>query len=103
MYTIRSKWHFLIILTLYILGTGKTKTIVELVRGLLETTDFDIVVLSERNGAINAIAEKFIEASLNVEQKSVRDMLVWVSLLTYGSGESMGSATKLFTLEGKLR
>eukprot|EP00979_Chaetoceros_neogracilis_P016579 scaffold8683_cov123-Chaetoceros_neogracile.AAC.2 len=29
-------------------------------------------------------------------------MLVWVSLFTYGSGESMGSATKLFTLEGKL-
>ena len=86
-----------------ILGTGKTKTIVELVRGILGATDFDIVVLSERNGAINAIAEKFVETSLNLKQQSVKDMLVWMSLLTYGSGEAMGSATKLFTLEGKLK
>lgn len=75
----------------------------ELVRGILGATDFDIVVLSERNGAINAIAEKFVETSLNLKQQSVKDMLVWMSLLTYGSGEAMGSATKLFTLEGKLK
>jgi hypothetical protein len=36
-------------------GTGKTKTIVELVRALLLTTNLDIIVMSERNGAINAI------------------------------------------------
>ena len=78
-------------------------TIVELVRGLLETTNLDVVVLSERNGAINAIAEKFKEVCLDDKGKSVKDMLVWLSLITYGSGEAMGSATKLFTLEGKLR
>ena len=40
-------------------GSGKTKTITELVRSILECTDHDVIVLSERNGAIDAIAEKF--------------------------------------------
>ena len=91
-------------------GTGKTKTIIELVRAMLECTDYDIVVLSERNGAINAVAEKFQEASLIVkkmgekdEKKEIKDLLIWMSLITHGSGNSMGFATKLFTLEEKLR
>ena len=49
------------------------------------------------------IAEIFKEVCLDDKGKSVKDMLVWLSLITYGSGEAMGSATKLFTLEGKLR
>lgn len=48
------------------------------------------------------IAEIFKEVCLDDKGKSVKDMLVWLSLITYGSGEAMGSATKLFTLEGKL-
>ena len=86
-------------------GTGKTKTIVELVRALLECTDYDIVVLSERNGAINAIAEKFKEASMNVgkEKVVIKDPLLWLSLITYGSVGTVGEATKLFTLDEKLR
>eukprot|EP00978_Attheya_sp_CCMP212_P016587 scaffold43631_cov45-Attheya_sp.AAC.2 len=87
-------------------GTGKTKTIVELVRALLECSDHDIIVLSERNGAINAIAEKFAEVCLKTRGKKVTgvsDALVWTSVMTYGAGESMGEWTKLFTLEQKLR
>ncbi|GFH53878.1 hypothetical protein CTEN210_10354 [Chaetoceros tenuissimus] len=92
-------------------GTGKTKTIVELVKALLETTDKEIIVLSERNGAINAIAEKFCDVALKkvTKQKGkgpfyeVVDMQVWLSLITYGSADGMGLATKLFTIEEKLK
>lgn len=109
-------------------GTGKTKTIVELVRALLKTTDLNIVILSERNGAINAIAEKFQEAALEVEnsktssehqgnrQKQIRqkiktdlpkieitDEVVWLSLLTFGSIEAIGDSAKLFLLEEKMK
>ena len=70
----------------------------------MECTDYDIVVLSERNGAINAIAEKFKEDSLVIGKKRVeiKDALLWLSLETYGSGEAMGESTQLFTLERKL-
>ncbi len=88
-------------------GTGKTKTIVELVRSLLECTNHEILVLSERNGAINAVAEKFKEVSIKVLDKmkvEICDPLVWLSLLTYGAGgDTMGECTKMFTLEEKLR
>jgi type I site-specific restriction endonuclease len=92
-------------LILALLGTGKTKTIVELVRALLQCTSLDILLLSERNGAINAVAEKFRDASLSVNGKNAKitDLNVWTSVMTYGSGESMGECTKLFTLEEKLR
>ncbi len=86
-------------------GTGKTKTIVELVRALLECTDLDIIVLSERNGAINAIAEKFKQSCLQFVDKqiNVKNPLVWMSVMTYGSNQTMGNFTKLFCLEEKLR
>lgn len=87
-------------------GTGKTKTIVELVRALLLTTNLDIIVMmSERNGAINAIAEKFKDRSLQSIGKKLKviDMMVWMSLITYGLGDSMGPSTKLFTVDGKIR
>jgi Ni2+-binding GTPase involved in maturation of urease and hydrogenase len=86
-------------------GTGKTKTIVELVRGLLKCTNFDILVLSERNGAINAIAEKFKKESLKSQGKEteITDLHVWMSVMAYGVAESMGESTKLFTVEEKLQ
>eukprot|EP00804_Cyclotella_cryptica_P025558 CCRYP_002821-RD/>CCRYP_002821-RD protein AED:0.06 eAED:0.06 QI:49/1/1/1/1/1/7/146/1058 len=86
-------------------GTGKTKTIVELVRALLQCTSFDILLLSERNGAINAVAEKFKDACISMRGKNgqVSDFDVWTSIMTYGSGESMGESTRLFTLDEKLR
>ncbi|KAL7518609.1 hypothetical protein ACHAWX_003421, partial [Stephanocyclus meneghinianus] len=86
-------------------GTGKTKTIVELVRALLRCTTFDILLLSERNGAINAVAEKFKGTCLNGSGKNmeVTDLQVWTSVMTYGFGESMGESTKIFTLDEKLR
>ena len=88
-------------------GTGKTKTIVELVRALLCCTDLDILLLSERNGAINAVADKFKSASLkmarNKKKVEITDLSVWFSVMTYGAGESMGECTKLFTLEEKLK
>ena len=88
-------------------GTGKTKTIVELVRALLHCTDYDILVLSERNGAINAIAEKFQQDSLDLTGTgtlpTIKDLHVWTSLMTYGVGDSMGESTKLFTKEIKIQ
>lgn len=82
-----------------------------MVRALLETTDKEIIVLSERNGAINAIAEKFCDVTLGKVKKQkgkgpfyeVVDMQVWLSLITYGAADSMGLATKLFTIEEKLK
>jgi len=87
-------------------GTGKTKTIIELVSAILECTDFDIFVLSERNGAINAIADKFEDVSLDTSSKKkikIKDPRIWLSLLTYGAGDTMGESTKRFTLNEKLR
>ncbi|KAL7536603.1 hypothetical protein ACHAXR_008142 [Thalassiosira sp. AJA248-18] len=86
-------------------GTGKTKTIVELVRALLQCTSYDILLLSERNGAINAVAEKFMSESLTMTGKKmeITDLQMWTSVMTYGAGENMGDSTKLFTLGEKLR
>ena len=86
-------------------GTGKTKTIVELVRALLHCTSFDMLVLSERNGAINAIAEKFKTESTTTKGKTIEitDLQVWLSVMAYGAGDTMGESTKSFTLEEKLK
>jgi len=85
-------------------GTGKTKTIVELVRALLRCTTSDILVLSERNGAINAIAEKFRKESIKTKgtKAEIIDLEVWMSVLAYGSPESIGESTKLFTVKEKI-
>ena len=88
-------------------GTGKTRTITELVRSLLECTEHHVIVLSERNGAVDAIADKFaddcvVRDSQN-EPKSVKDVCLWKCLMTFGSVGGMGSSSKLFTLEAKLR
>ena len=82
----------------------KKKIIVELVCSLLECTDFGIIVLSECNGAINAISEKFKEVSLKcvMEKIEVCNPLVWLSLMTYGAKDAMGDSAKLFALEEKL-
>jgi broad-specificity NMP kinase len=86
-------------------GTGKTKTITELTRSLLECTDYGIIVLSERNGAIDAIAEKFASNCLVLDSKhrirSISDVPLWLSVMTYGSA-SVGSYTKMFTLKEKM-
>jgi hypothetical protein len=86
-------------------GTGKTKTIVELVRALLQCTSYDLLVLSERNGAINAIAEKFKTESTMTKGKTIEitDLQVWMSVMAYGAGDTMGESTKFFTLEEKLK
>jgi hypothetical protein len=86
-------------------GTGKTKTIVELVRALLQCTSYDILVLSERNGAINAVAEKFRSDSVRMKGKktNIIDLHIWQSVMTYGAADTMGDSTKVFTLEEKLR
>ena len=63
-------------------GTGKTKTIVELVSALLQCTNYDILLMSERNGAINAVAEKFKETSLasNGKKFKIINAEVWNSV-----------------------
>lgn len=85
-------------------GTGKTKTITELTRSLLACTDYNIIVLSERNGAIDAIAEKFSQMSMTKEAGKVlgiKDVQMWTNVITFGSS-GIGDHTKLFTLEEKL-
>ena len=90
-------------------GSGKTKTIVELVRALLHCTSHDILLLSERNGAINAVAEKFQKDSLDLSGSApkikvkVKDLHVWSSVMAYGVGDSMGESTKLFTQDTKIQ
>jgi hypothetical protein len=84
-------------------GTGKTKTIVELVRAILQCTDLDIILLSERNGAINAVAEKFKEDIFDTASIPTKDLPLWTSLMAYGVGDSMGESTKLFTLDNKIK
>lgn len=85
-------------------GTGKTKTIVELVRALLNCTSSDILVLSERNGAINAKADKLKKESMknNCTKTEIIDMELWESVMAYGSVGSLGESTKLFTVENKI-
>jgi transcription elongation factor Elf1 len=87
-------------------GTGKTKTVVELSRALMDCTRHDVVVISERNGAIDAIAEKFAEHCIEFNDDG--DALIfneetWLNVLTFGAGNAMGASTKLFTLVEKLR
>lgn len=87
-------------------GTGKTKTIIEVVRGLLECTDKDTIVLSERNGAIDAIAEKFADVCLRTSGSTVKgviDVPLWMNVMAYGAAEAMGPSAKLFTLDEKMR
>lgn len=84
-------------------GTGKTKTITELVRALLKFTSYDVVVLSERNGAIDAIAEKIAHDCVKFvgdTADSVSDKSLWMKLLAFGSS-GMGPSTRLFTPESK--
>jgi hypothetical protein len=88
-------------------GTGKTRTITELVRSILECTDHHVIVLSERNGAVDAIADKFADDCVvrnpHSEPKSVKNVSLWKCLMTFGSVGGVGSSSKLFTLEAKLR
>jgi phage FluMu protein Com len=86
-------------------GSGKTKTITELIRGLLECTTASMLVLSERNGAIDAIAEKFVHRCLKKKKgqpSGVQDIPMWNNLLVFGSQNGLGPSAKLFTLEEKL-
>jgi len=61
-------------------GTGKTKTIVELVGALLQCTSYDILVLRERNGAINAVAEKLKDESDDERKKDSGDRSTHVAI-----------------------
>jgi hypothetical protein len=86
-------------------GTGKTKTITELMRSALYCTEFDVIILSERNGAIDAIADKLARDSMSKplsKRATVKDFLLWNSVIAFGSN-SMGSYTELFTMEKKLK
>ena len=86
-------------------GTGKTKTITELIRCILECTDSDTLILSERNGAIDAIAEKFIDRCVRKRCNGlhdIKDPVMWTNILVVGSSASMGKSAKFFTVEEKL-
>ena len=86
---------------------GKTKTITELVRGIIQCTDHEVIVLSERNGAIDAIAEKIADDCLAFSDSKVDprviDVSLWMNVLAFGSAGGMGKSTKHFTMEQKKR
>jgi AAA domain len=87
-------------------GTGKSKTITELIRALLECTSANVIVLSERNGAIDAIAEKFAQVSLRKKRDGIHDVIdipMWNNLVVFGSKRSMGISSMLFSEEEKLK
>ena len=85
-------------------GTGKTKVITELVRAVLHCTDYNLIILSERNGAIDAIAERIASDCINnpkSTRQSVKDFILWRRVLSFGSA-GMGSYSRLFRMEEKL-
>lgn len=87
-------------------GTGKTKTIAELIRCLLDCTNARTIVISERNGAIDAIAEKFVYRCLKLRTNGIhriKDIMMWNNLLVYGSDGALGPSAQMFTLNSKLR
>jgi hypothetical protein len=86
---------------------GKTKTITELVRGIIQCTEHEVIVLSERNGAIEAIADKIAGDCLDLKglkgDPRVIDVSLWMNVLAFGSAGGMGESTKRFTLVQKKR
>ena len=83
----------------------KPTTITELTRSILEYTSYSIVVLSERNCAIDAIAEKFATSCMVFEDGMIRDISdvsLWTNVMTFGSS-SIGKYTKMFTLDQKTK
>ena len=99
--------NFVSDLLLFLDCIGKTKTITELVRGIIQCTDYEVIVLSERNGAIEAIAEKIAGDCLAFnglkEGPTVTDVSLWMNVLAFGSAGGMGESTKHFTMEQKKR
>jgi AAA domain len=89
-------------------GTGKTKTIVEMIRSILHCTDLEVIVLSERNGAIDAIAEMLAHDCLDIVDTSsnnnvkIKDMILWYEILAVGSA-GMGSFARRFKLDEKVK
>lgn len=66
-----------------------------------------MIVLSERNGAIDAIADKLagdcLAFSGSIEDPRVIDVSLWMNVLAFGSAGGMGKSTKHFTVEQKMR
>jgi len=86
-------------------GSGKTKTIVELVFALLQCTNYDVVVLCERNNGLDALATKFKQEAFRVNEDmrtEIFDREAWLSVIAYGSARNMGESTKLFTVAEKI-
>lgn len=74
-------------------------------RSILECTEYDVIILSERNGAIDAIAEKVggdcLAFNIARENQSVTNLDIWSKFIAFGSS-SVGPSTALFMLEKKL-
>jgi len=81
-------------------GTGKTRVISAIIKRLLDDTDLTVVVLSERNCAIDALAEKFYGACMTSDGE-VRDFSFWRNILCDGS-KSAGTRTKTFFAKEKV-
>jgi hypothetical protein len=88
-------------------GTGKTQTISALVQSLLNATNKNIVVLSERNGAIDAIADKFLGSCFEKQSDGklfkLVDLNMWMNILTFGSSDAIGTSTKEFLVPQKMK
>lgn len=87
-----------------LLGTGKTKVISELVRG--SCTKKNVIIVSERNGAIDALANSFLSLCFQCSNKKLFklfDFDLWKNVLTCDTMEGIGVHTKEFLLESKMK
>jgi hypothetical protein len=87
-------------------GTGKTQTISAIVRSLLNASEKNIVVLSERNGAIDAIADQFLGSCFekrNGKLSKLVDENMWMNILTIGAPKGIGTNTKEFLVPQKMK
>lgn len=74
-------------------------------RSVLFCTEYHVVILSERNGAVDAIAEKITGECIAqplTKGRTVKNFTLWRQILSFGSA-GMGSFSRLFTLEEKLK
>lgn len=81
-------------------GTGKTISITTLINQLIAHTTFDVLVFSERNGAIDAICAALEKDCFSENNELINEEL-WKMVYTCGS-KAAGESTKRFHINQKL-
>ena len=74
-------------------GTGKSYTITLFILELLKNTNYDIIILSEKNGAIDAIMNKFYNMIYNDEKFNEE---LWSNIISFGSNSASEKVSNFF-------